>query len=136
MTVRRPLPESAGTGRTSQRGASSAYRRLRVSLSSRPLWATSSRDWKRITAERVHAPLSPSAGPAWHPRWLSRFCALVTQSAASAGAATVRTSVMAATRARRRLTPPSMPDGSVLALDHEVRAADRAGQLRLLTGEL
>ena len=49
-----------------------ANSQLRVAGLTEPVCARPCRDWNRITADRVHPPLTPSAGPALQCRAFSR----------------------------------------------------------------
>src|SRR6478736_4701263 len=85
ITIRLPVPEPAGTGRVSHRLAESAYSLVRVVVVRRPVCERLWRDWKRMTADRVHSPRLPSTGPALQPRELSRRWAFSVPAVALAG---------------------------------------------------
>ena len=96
-TIRRPVPEPAGTGRVSQRLAESAYSLVRVVSFSPPVWVSPWRDWKRMTADRVQSPNVPSTGPALQPRELSRRWAFSVPAVAPAGEPITRDASTAST---------------------------------------
>src|SRR3954471_24816478 len=99
ITIRRPVPDRRGTGRTSHRLAVEAIRRAYVVLASEPVWLKTLADWNRTVAAWVIAPALPSTGPAVQPRLFRRVCAAFTWETVIASAGTVvpsATSVIAA----------------------------------------
>ena len=90
ITMRRPEPDRAGTGRTSHRWAVVANSRVRVAAPYDPVCTIPCRDWNRRIAERVQVPLLPSTGPALQCSALSRRCHLATSSAGGTGRRTDR----------------------------------------------